>query len=82
MGNGHVFFKRQPKCMDVGLEPGVFIINPSPNHLTPAPLAAQGQYFKRYLIMLYHHSAANSIKHCQMSVSKLYDKAKHFKIKA
>ena len=33
------------------------------------------------LIMLYYHSATNKIKHCQRSVTKLHNKAKHFKIK-
>ena len=58
------------------------LINSSPNHLTTTPLAAQGQYLKHYLIMLYYHSATNNIKHCKRSVSKLHEKAKHFKIKA
>ena len=35
-----------------------------------------------YLIMMYYHSPTNNIKQYKRSVSKLHDKAKHFKIKA
>ena len=58
------------------------LINPSPNHLATAQLPAQGQYLEHYLIMLYYHSAINNSKHCKRLVTKLHDKAKHFKIKA
>ena len=57
--------------MDVDSNLRMLIINPSPNHLTTTPLAAQGQYFKQQTILL-----------CERSVSKLRDKAKYFKIKA
>ena len=61
MGNSHIFFKRQPKCKEVEM----FIINPSPDHLTTAPLAAQEQYFKRHLIMLYYQTTTNNITLCK-----------------
>ena len=44
--------------------------NPLPNHSTTTLLAAQGQYFEHYFIMLYYH-----LIHYNRSVSKLHDKA-------
>ena len=67
MENGHISFKRQPKC-DSNL---VMLINRSPNHLTTTPLAAQGQHFKHYFIMLYYHSATNFTTKINILKSKL-----------
>ena len=49
------------KKREVILALEMFIVNPSPNHLTTTPLAAQEQYFKHYLIMMYYHSQTNNI---------------------